>query len=125
MQEPDGLNSIVMANDRNAYWVLKGIGNTTLREHIYKQIPGEIFDSHDFTNSFVKHFNKEFDEMIELHKSDGDMNDILRTISNLMGVYLGKNRKALGIQKIGISDLTVNLNLTFTRTSQWRKTEIF
>lgn len=113
-----------MANDRNAYWILKGMGNKVLREHIYKQIPSEIFDSHDFTNSFVKSFSKEFDEMIEVHKPTGDMNDIMRIISNLMGVYLGKNRKDLGIVKIGISDLTVNLNLTFTHTSQWRKIEI-
>lgn len=111
-----------MENHTNAYWILKEMGIEVLREHIYKRIPGEEFDSHDFIHSFVGHFKKQFDEMMEIHKNDGTMGDIMYLISNRIGLYLSKNREALGIEKTGMSELTVNLNLTFTRTSRWRKT---
>lgn len=105
-----------------AYSILKELGNDLLRQYIYNQLPYPQFNSHDFTNSFAENFQDHFNRMLELHRTEGNDEQSGQIVSRLMGVYLGMNRKALMIEKIGENPPTLNINSTYTKTSLWRKT---
>jgi hypothetical protein len=112
---------VVMNNPITAYTILTELGNDVLREYIYQSIPSEEFDSHDFTNPFVKDFKANYEEMLEVHRAEGDIKDRNVIISRLIGNYLGNNRVSLEIEKTG-ETTSLNMNGKISETSKWRKT---
>ncbi|MCD8101818.1 MAG: hypothetical protein LUE26_04510 [Alistipes sp.] len=111
-----------MSKSVTPYSILKGIGAEKLREHIYRNISGEQFDSHDFNISFSIHFPDEYNRMLETHPADEDFNSVKHKVAATMGMFLQRNQEELHIKKIGKGKYTLSLNGTMTTTSLWQKT---
>lgn len=104
-----------------AYSILKELGNDALRRYIYENIAESTFDSHRITNHFPQNFRDYYERMSIAHVNDGDTKARNIIIANRIGIYLGQNRRALQIEKIGRTR-SKNMNGEKTPTSLWRKT---
>ena len=104
-----------------AYSILKELGNKALLKYIRERIHEPTFDSHRITNRFPKDFTDYYERMLIVHANEGDIRNRQVVIAKLIGSYLGHNRKALKIEKIGIAQ-SENMNGAITPTSLWKKT---
>lgn len=111
-----------MSQTETVYAILKKMGNDVLRDYIKTAIPTTEFDSHAVTNMFRTHFPELYERMLNVHSRDRKLDDIRFVIANRIGIYLGRNRESLGVEKIG-TRMSLNLNRKTSRTSLWRKTE--
>lgn len=105
-----------------AYTILKELGNEALNKYIYENIAEPIFDSHRITNPFPQDFKGHYERMLTAHSTEGSVEARNIVIANLIGIYLGRNKKALNIRKIG-NNVSKNMNGKETQTSLWEKTE--
>lgn len=123
--ESDGNKFIVAMNTcSTASSILKELGYANLRDYVYRHIPDKEFDSHASINVFPNHFPQYYYErMLAAYHNDVDINKVRFMIANHMGIFLGKYSAALGIEKIGMSQPTLNLNNNLSCNSLWRKTE--
>lgn len=103
-----------------AYSILKELGNDALHKYIYENITESTFDSHRITNYFPHDFKNTYERMLIAHADKGDIRDRNAIIANRIGIYLGRNRRALQIEKIGEVTST-NMNGEETPTSFWKK----
>lgn len=82
-----------------AYSILREIGNEVLSRYIYENIAEPIFDSHRITNPFPQDFKGHYERMLTAHSTEGSVEARNIVIANLIGIYLGRNKKALNIRK--------------------------
>lgn len=105
----------------STYSILKEIGDDALRKYIYKNVTESSFDSHRITNYFPKDFKDYYERMLATLADKGDVKIRNVAIANLIGIYLGQNRRVLQIEKVGINK-SQNMNGEESTTSLWRKT---
>lgn len=104
-----------------AYSILKELSNDAMHKYIYENIAEPSFDSHRVTNPFPQDFKDYYERMLIAHEDEGDIRNRNVIIANRIGIYLGRNSRALHIKKIGEVTST-NMNGEETPTSLWRKT---
>lgn len=104
-----------------AYSILKELSNDAMHKYIYENIAEPSFDSHRVTNPFPQDFKDHYERMLIAHADEGDIRNRNVIIANRIGIYLGRNSRALHIKKIGEVTST-NMNGEETPTSLWRKT---